>query len=162
MGIRDRIKRRLPIIGAGGGSPAPSSPAPTPSSGADRPAPAWTPPPEPESPRGDRPVQEYLAEFTSNNKIVLFMKGSPSNPQCGFSARAASILQSYGHSFAHFDVFIDPEVRHGVKEFSDWPTLPQVYVGGEFLGGSDILQQMHDNGELKEAIDEAVSGSDSE
>jgi monothiol glutaredoxin len=102
-------------------------------------------------------VQEYLADLTSNNKIVLFMKGSPSNPQCGFSARASAILQSYGHSFEHFDVFVDPEVRQGVKEFSDWPTLPQVYVGGEFLGGSDIVQQMHDNGELREAIDAAMS-----
>ena len=82
------------------------------------------------------------------------MKGSPSNPQCGFSARAVSILQSYEKKMVHFDVFIDPEVRQGVKDFSEWPTLPQVYVKGEFLGGSDILQQMHDSGELTQMFEE--------
>jgi monothiol glutaredoxin len=157
MGIRDRIKRRLPIIGAGSGAggsmPSSSDAAEAP----PRAAPAWTPPPEPKSPRGDQPVQEYLQEVTQKNAIVLFMKGSPSNPQCGFSARAASILQSYGQPFEHVDVFLDPDVRQGIKDFSEWPTLPQIYVGGEFMGGSDIVQQMHDNGELKQAIDEATS-----
>ena len=83
------------------------------------------------------------------------MKGSPTNPQCGFSARAASILSSYDHSFAHFDVFTDGDVRQGVKDFSEWPTLPQVFVKGEFVGGSDILQQMHDSGELAEMLAES-------
>jgi monothiol glutaredoxin len=162
MGIRDRIKRRLPIIGAGGSTGSQSNPTPSTPSPVARPAPAWSPPPEPESPRGDRPVQEYLSDLTSSNKIVLFMKGNPSNPQCGFSGRAVSILQSYGHPVEHFDVFLDPEVRQGVKDFSDWPTIPQVYVDGEFLGGSDILQQMHENGELREAIDEAMGATKSE
>ena len=156
MGIRDRIKRRLPIIGAGGNASAPMDSQPAATAPPSRPTPTWSPPPEPESPRGDRPVDEYLKEVIAENKIVLFMKGNPGNPQCGFSARAASILTSYGHDLTHVDVFLDPEVRQGVKDFSDWPTLPQVYVGGEFLGGSDILQQMHENGELKEAIESAA------
>ena len=79
------------------------------------------------------------------------------SPMCGFSANAAGILQSYGGEFFHVDVIADPEVRQGVKEYSNWPTLPQVYVGGEFLGGSDILMQMHQAGELSEVIEKARS-----
>ena len=74
---------------------------------------------------------------------------------CGFSANAAGILQSYGGSFFHVDVIADPEVRQGIKDYSNWPTLPQIYVGGEFLGGSDILMQMHQAGELAELIEQA-------
>ena len=89
------------------------------------------------------------------NPAVLFMKGSPSQPQCGFSANASAVLRTYGKPLAHFDVLSDPEVRQGIKAYSQWPTIPQVYVNGEFLGGSDILMQMHQAGELKEVIDEA-------
>ncbi len=163
MGIRDRIKRKLPILGSGGNTPVSTDSGSSMRPAAEKAeAPVWTPPPTPKSPRGDQPVQEYLKEFTSENPLVLFMKGNPGNPQCGFSARASAILQSYGHDLAHFDVFLDPEVRNGVKEFSEWPTLPQVYLGGEFLGGSDILQQMHDSGELRELIDATCSDSKSE
>ena len=101
---------------------------------------------------------EYIDEVVKNNTVVLFMKGSPAQPQCGFSATAAGILQGYGVDIHHVDILIDPEVRQGVKEYSNWPTLPQIYVGGEFLGGSDILRQMHDQGELGEVIEEAKSG----
>ena len=76
---------------------------------------------------------------------------------CGFSANAAGILQSYGGDLFHVDVIADPDVRQGVKEYSNWPTLPQIYVGGEFLGGSDILMQMHQAGELGEIIEKARS-----
>ena len=80
-------------------------------------------------------------------------------PQCGFSANAVAILSGYGQAIKHVDVISDPAVRQGVKEFSNWPTIPQIYVGGEFLGGSDILAQMHQSGELGEVISAAVSGA---
>ena len=81
------------------------------------------------------------------------MKGSPSNPMCGFSATASSILSSYQVPYEHFDVFSDQDVRDGVKMFSSWPTLPQIYIGGEFMGGCDIITQMHNSGELKQEIE---------
>ena len=154
MGIRDRIKRRLPIIGMGGNrsrsQPEPAA-APTPS-----PAPAAPPAaaPQPDSQAGRSPT-EVIDELVKGNKVVLFMKGSPMSPKCGFSANAAGILGSYNRPLAHFDVLSDPAVRQEIKDYSQWPTLPQVYVGGEFLGGSDILRQMHESGELKECLDEA-------
>ncbi|MCB9762908.1 MAG: Grx4 family monothiol glutaredoxin [Alphaproteobacteria bacterium] len=152
MGIRSRIKKViLPIIGSGSRSEPIRDVSP-------RPAPAnrWTEPEEEEeeqSPRGDRPVQEWLPEVVAAHGVVLFMKGSPSAPQCGFSANAAGILSSYGKPFHHVNVLADPDIRQGIKEFSDWPTIPQVYIGGEFVGGSDILTEMHNNGELKELLD---------
>lgn len=151
MGIRDRIKRRLPIIGMGGNR---SKPAPT---AAPRPAPPPAQSAEPAAdPRGGKSAAELIDELVKGHPVVLFMKGSPESPMCGFSANAAGILSSYGCSLMHFDVLSDPEVRAEVKEYSQWPTIPQIYVGGEFLGGSDILRQMHDSGELKEVIDEAM------
>lgn len=86
------------------------------------------------------------------NHIVLYMKGSPSMPKCGFSARAAAILSSYEVPLTHVDVLKSPEKRQAIKEYSQWPTLPQIYVGGEFLGGSDILVEMHASGELRELL----------
>ena len=155
MGLRDKIKRRLPIVGARKAPPAPAA-TPQPRPPAADFTPQWE---EPSSPRGDQPVAAFLADFVANNKVVLFMKGSPDAPKCGFSANAAGILSSYGRPLAHFDVFLDPEVRSGVKEFSQWPTLPQIYVGGEFLGGSDILSQMHQSGELREEIEGAFAAT---
>jgi monothiol glutaredoxin len=105
-------------------------------------------PEEPASPRGDKPVRTYLEEVVKANKVVLFMKGTPDAPSCGFSASAAGILKSYGTPFFAFDVLVDGDVREGVKEFSSWPTLPQVFVNGEFVGGADILKQLHESGEL--------------
>ncbi len=150
MGIIKRIKRRLPIVGSGPKFRDPPQPA----AAAPRPPAPFTPP-APTSLRGDRPVGEFLADYVKENAIVLFMKGSPASPMCGFSARAAGILTGTG--FAHFDVLSDPDVREGVKRFSDWPTIPQVYVGGEFVGGSDIVAQMHESGELRELIDAALA-----
>ena len=149
MGIIDKVKRRLPIVGEGGNvheAPAPRAAAP---------ARTWEP--EPASARGGAPVREFIDGLVKSNSIVLFMKGSPDQPMCGFSANAAGILKSYGKPLAHFDVLSDEEVRQGIKEYSDWPTLPQVYIGGEFLGGSDILTQAHQSGELKEMIDQAFA-----
>ncbi len=99
-------------------------------------------------------VQSELANLVEVNSIVMFMKGSPQWPQCGFSARAAQILESFGVPFAHVNVLEDPEIRQGIKEFSNWPTIPQVYINGEFLGGSDIVMEMYQNGELAELIKE--------
>jgi monothiol glutaredoxin len=110
-------------------------------------------------PRGGRSPREVIDDLVKTKPLVLFMKGSPDSPQCGFSASAAGILKSYGHTLTHFNVIADPAVRSEVKEYSQWPTIPQVYVGGEFLGGSDILRQMHESGELKECLDEAFAGA---
>ena len=158
MGIRSKakkIRQLLPIVGAGGNR----GPAPEPST--ERTAPSRTvsapvAPPVPDTPRGDTEPDAFIGGMVQDNPVVLFMKGSPSMPQCGFSANAVAILTSYGHEIAHVDVLMDPEVRQGVKEFSNWPTIPQIYVGGEFLGGSDILMQMHENGELGELIESAA------
>ncbi len=154
MGIRDSIKKRLPIFGSGQAAP-PRAEAPTPAQAA-RPVP---PPPvaEPDTGRGEQSVSEFIDGLVKSNKVVLFMKGSPDMPQCGFSANASAILRTYGKPLAHFDVLSDPEVRQGIKDYSQWPTIPQIYVDGEFLGGSDILMQMHQSGELKEAIEAAFA-----
>jgi monothiol glutaredoxin len=88
------------------------------------------------------------------NKIVLFMKGSPSFPQCGFSARAVAILKEIGATFHHVDVLEDPEIREGIKVYGNWPTIPQLYIKKELIGGSDILMEMYQAGELQTAIAE--------
>jgi len=86
------------------------------------------------------------------NHVVLFMKGSPDVPQCGFSAKAAGILKGLAPGFGHVDVLADPEIREGIKVFGQWPTIPQLYVGGELLGGSDIIEQMLNSGELHQML----------
>ena len=90
--------------------------------------------------------------IVKGSPIVLFMKGSPLFPQCGFSSRAVAILNHLGAEFDSVDVLQDPEVRQGIKEYSDWPTIPQLYVGGEFVGGSDIMMEMYESGELAELV----------
>ncbi len=94
-------------------------------------------------------TQDRIREIVDGNRIVIFMKGSPDFPQCGFSMRAASILNALGQPFHHVDVLQDPEIRQGIKVFSSWPTIPQVYVDQKFLGGSDILTEMWEAGELE-------------
>jgi len=101
----------------------------------------------------------YIAEVVASHPVALFMKGNPRSPMCGFSANAVGILQTYGGELHHVDVLSDPAVRQGIKDFSNWPTIPQIYVGGEFLGGSDILVQMHEAGELAALIEAARSSS---
>mmetsp|Transcript_54406 Transcript_54406/g.129656 ORF Transcript_54406/g.129656 Transcript_54406/m.129656 type:complete len:186 (+) Transcript_54406:118-675(+) len=101
-------------------------------------------------------VQDKLKKLVTDNKVVLFMKGSPDAPQCGFSRAVAQVLQVEDfQDYAYVDVLKYPEVREGVKKFSDWPTIPQLYVKGEFVGGCDIVVQMHRDGELKPMLDEA-------
>jgi len=97
-------------------------------------------------------IQEQIKELVEGNDVVLFMKGSPDFPQCGFSGRASQILQSCGAKFASVDVLQNNDVREGIKEYSNWPTIPQLYVKGEFIGGSDILMEMYENGELQEKL----------
>ena len=97
-------------------------------------------------------VEERIKETVSSNKIVLFMKGTPQFPQCGFSSRAVQILEACGAEFAAVNVLSDMDVREGIKKFSSWPTIPQLYIVGEFVGGSDILMTMYQNGELQEKI----------
>jgi len=95
-------------------------------------------------------AQARIADIVSKNDVVLFMKGSPLFPQCGFSSRAVAILNHLGVDFDSVDVLQDQGVRQGIKEFSDWPTIPQLYVHGEFVGGSDIMMEMYESGELAE------------
>ena len=90
-----------------------------------------------------------IADIVKSNDVVLFMKGTALFPQCGFSSRAVAILDRLGVSYETVDVLQDPEVRQGIKEYSDWPTIPQLYVKGEFVGGSDIMMEMFESGELK-------------
>ncbi len=92
-------------------------------------------------------VQSRIARIVGDNDVVLFMKGTPLFPQCGFSSRAIAILEHIGVDYETVDVLQDQEVRQGIKEFSDWPTIPQLYVKGEFVGGSDIMMEMYEAGE---------------
>lgn len=96
-----------------------------------------------------------IAEIVNGNDVVLFMKGTPLFPQCGFSSRAIAILDHLGVEYASVDVLQDMEIRQGIKSFSDWPTIPQLYVKGEFVGGSDIMMEMFEAGELQQLMTEA-------
>lgn len=98
-----------------------------------------------------------IDEIVKNNDVVLFMKGTPLFPQCGFSSRAVTILEHLGAPFESVDVLQDPEIRAGIKEYSDWPTIPQLYVKGEFVGGSDIMLEMFQSGELQQLVGENAS-----
>ncbi|TCP11006.1 monothiol glutaredoxin [Crenobacter luteus] len=95
-------------------------------------------------------VQDTIRQTVTDNPVVLFMKGSAQFPQCGFSARAVQILAACGREdFVTVDVLADPEIRQGIKDYSNWPTIPQLYVNGEFIGGSDIMFEMFQSGELQ-------------
>jgi monothiol glutaredoxin len=95
-----------------------------------------------------------IDEILGKNDVVLFMKGTALFPQCGFSSRAVAILDHLGVSFDTVDVLQDPEIRQGIKQYSDWPTVPQLYVKGEFVGGSDIMMEMYEAGELQQLLEE--------
>jgi monothiol glutaredoxin len=99
-------------------------------------------------------VRDRIDQLVKNNDIVLFMKGTVLFPQCGFSSRAVAILDHLGVAFETVDVLQDPEIRQGIKDYSDWPTVPQLYVKGEFLGGSDIMMEMFEAGELARLVEE--------
>lgn len=98
-------------------------------------------------------VQDTIKKQVTGNKIVLYMKGSPDFPQCGFSARAVQVLRACGvEDFFSVDVLQDPDIRQGIKDFASWPTIPQLYVDGEFVGGSDIVTEMYQSGELQKLL----------
>jgi monothiol glutaredoxin len=105
-------------------------------------------------------VQQRIADIVNSNDVVLFMKGTPLFPQCGFSSRAVAILEHLGVAYESVDVLQDQMVRQGIKTFSDWPTIPQLYVKGEFVGGSDIMMEMYEAGELQQLMsDEGVASA---
>lgn len=97
-------------------------------------------------------TQEKIKQQVTSNDIVLYMKGTPQFPQCGFSGRSVQILQACGAKFAAVNVLADAEVRDGIKKFSNWPTIPQLYIKGEFIGGCDILTELYQKGELQKLI----------
>ncbi len=98
-------------------------------------------------------VQEVIKDQVTNNRVVLYMKGSPDFPQCGFSANAVGILRACGvEDFYTVNVLENLDIRQGIKEFANWPTIPQLYVNGEFVGGSDIITEMYQNGELQKML----------
>ena len=99
-------------------------------------------------------VNTRISDIVKANDVVLFMKGTPLFPQCGFSSRAVAILDHCGVAYDSVDVLQDMEIRQGIKAYSDWPTIPQLYVKGEFLGGSDIMMEMYEAGELQTLMDE--------
>ena len=105
-------------------------------------------------------IKEKIHETVTGNPVVLYMKGTPQAPQCGFSARAIQILQACGvKNLVAVDVLTDPEVRQGVKDYANWPTVPQLYIGGEFVGGSDIMTEMYQSGELQKQLEPIVNAS---
>jgi monothiol glutaredoxin len=97
-------------------------------------------------------IQNSIRETVEQNRVVLFMKGTKNFPQCGFSARAVEILKKCGAEFKDVNVLTDASLRQGIKDFSNWPTIPQVYVKGKFVGGSDILLEMFNSGELQKLL----------
>ena len=99
-------------------------------------------------------TQDRIRQTVTSNPVVLFMKGTPTFPQCGFSAKAIQILKACGvNKPATVNVLEDPDIRQGIKEYANWPTIPQLYVNGEFVGGSDILAEMYQSGELQQVLD---------
>ena len=97
-------------------------------------------------------LKKKISDLINSDDVVLFMKGTPDFPQCGFSANVIGILNYFGVKFSSFNVLEDSELREGVKEFSDWPTIPQIYIKNEFIGGCDILREMAENGEIIELL----------
>jgi monothiol glutaredoxin len=98
-------------------------------------------------------VQQRIHQTVSNNPVVLFMKGTPQFPQCGFSARAVQILKACGvDKFETVNVLADDEIRQGIKDYANWPTIPQLFINGEFVGGSDIMMEMYQAGELQQKL----------
>lgn len=102
-------------------------------------------------------IIETIKEQIANNPILLYMKGSPNAPQCGFSARAAQAVMGCGEKFAYVDILQNPEIRAELPKYANWPTFPQLWVNGELVGGSDIMQEMFEKGELQALIKEAAA-----
>lgn len=152
MGIMKRIKNRLPIVGGSRSGEPSSRPSASYTSRASS-GPPPEPPPPPPPPKSAEEVKAEIDADVKGNKVVLFMKGTPSAPQCGFSAAVADILTRAGTPFETRDVVANPELRQGIKEYTDWPTLPQVFINHEFVGGCDIVREMEQSGELKQLLE---------
>ena len=101
-------------------------------------------------------VNERIQKQLESYPVLLYMKCTPDFPQCGFSAQTVAALRSVGAEFAFINIFEDPEVREGLKSYSNWPTFPQLYIGGELIGGCDIALELHESGELKEIVEKAT------
>ena len=99
-------------------------------------------------------IDEKIKNFIDNNDVCLFMKGTPESPQCGFSMAVSNILKHLGINFKGVDVLASNDLRQGIKDFSDWPTIPQLYIKGEFIGGCDIVKEMFEKGDLKKLLEE--------
>jgi monothiol glutaredoxin len=97
-------------------------------------------------------VQERIRKQLEEHDVMLYMKGTPDFPQCGFSGRAVNLLRACGATFATVDVLVDPEIRDGIKQYANWPTIPQLYIKGQFIGGSDIMTELHQKGELQRLL----------
>ena len=110
--------------------------------------------PKRKSVEGDDVAIQIIGDHVKNNPIMLYMKGSPNMPMCGFSARVVAVLKEEGVDFSSVNVLDYPAIREGVKKYSQWPTIPQLYVNGDFVGGCDIVTDMHESGELKELLAE--------
>lgn len=104
-------------------------------------------------------VNERIQKQLADNPVLLYMKGTPDFPQCGFSAQTVAVLRDIGAEFASVNIFEDPEVREGLKSYSNWPTFPQLYVGGELIGGCDIALELHKSGELNDIVAKAGSSA---
>jgi len=104
-----------------------------------------------------RNIAQEIQEMIDQTNVVLFMKGNKHMPQCGFSAAAVNMFNALGVSFKDVNVLSDPQLRQGIKDFSDWPTVPQLYVRGTFVGGSDIMREMHESGELRATLGDAAT-----
>jgi len=103
-------------------------------------------------------VQDVIKEQVTGNRVVLYMKGTPDFPQCGFSANAVGILRACGVTELHtVNVLENPEIRQGIKEYANWPTIPQLYVNGEFIGGSDIMIELYQSGELRKLLEQTTA-----
>jgi len=100
----------------------------------------------------DESIKQKIENDIKSNKVFLYMKGTPESPMCGFSAQAANLLKKHEVTFKAFNVLEDEAIRQGIKEYSDWPTIPQLYVNGEFIGGCDIMMEMHQSGELANVL----------
>jgi monothiol glutaredoxin len=105
----------------------------------------------------DMTIEETIRDQISNHSILLYMKGNPNQPQCGFSARATQILMACGQKFAYVDILSNPDIRANLPKVSDWPTFPQLFVDGELVGGCDIMTEMYESGELKALLDDSAA-----
>ncbi|MDD5392107.1 MAG: Grx4 family monothiol glutaredoxin [Thiothrix sp.] len=102
---------------------------------------------------------ERIDQAVKSNPVVIFMKGTPQMPQCGFSSRAAQALMACGEEFSYVNVLVDPEIFQELPQYANWPTFPQIYIAGELIGGCDITLEMYQNGELQKMVKEAVKGA---